>query len=632
MKVMGKILLQKSSFEEIVLGNTALVRAMVESGVRVVTTYPGSPTPEIAAAILSIPQDKRPFYFEYSTNEKVATEVALGASVNGHLSCVFFKSVGLNVAADSFVQLGHMELVGGMVIVLGDDPGANSSQNEQDNRHYAHMTYTPLFEPSTPGEAYNMFMEATRLSMERKMPIIVRMTTHVCHAKQKVSFSHWCEEPHDRAPRFDPANGPYIPLAKQALKMKRKAIAKVMDFREYAETCPMNTLDENGNRNKGIITAGLPYLSVLDIVEDLKEKPDILKLGLVYPLPREKIARFLRDHSEVLVVEELDDLLEKEVKSIAFDECINVGIKGKITDEDRVGEYTPDKVAPIIHKVWPDLGISFGTVPEGPLSPRPPQMCPGCGHRSAFHAIKEALSDSDITVADIGCHTLGFLPPYNMGQVLLCMGHSTGTASGLSLFNSERKVVAFIGDSTLFHAGIPGIINALFNKHNVTLVIMENGTTAMTGHQNHPGSGANAREKVDAISIDHMLEGLGVKSVRRVDTYSQGKLKGMIEKAVEEDGFSVVIASHPCMLKFTREQRRKSDFKPVSVEIDQDKCTLARTCIAEFACPSFQRGEDGTIRVNPELCIGDASCVQTCPERAICVKRSFASKEEGDPE
>jgi indolepyruvate ferredoxin oxidoreductase alpha subunit len=628
MRSIGQILLQRDPFEEIVIGNTAVVRAMMESGVRVVTTYPGSPTPEIASAVLSIPEKERPFYFEYSTNEKVATEVAFGASVNGHLSCVFFKSVGLNVAADSFVQLGHMELTGGMVIVLGDDPGANSSQNEQDNRHYAHMSFTPLFEPATPREAYEMFLEAAEVSREKHMPVILRMTTHVCHAKQKVPFSSWSPALGDDTPRFDPARGPYIPIARAALDMKRKALAKLRNMEQYSEQCRFHLESRNPHTERGIITFGLPYLSVLEALEEVEKVPSVLKLGLVHPLPRERIAAFLKSHAEVLVVEELDPLMETAVKAIAYEEGITTRIKGKTCDEDRVGEYTPDKVASILARVWPDLGIPVETVEDSPLSPRPPQMCPGCGHRSAFHAIKQALSDSDITVADIGCHTLGFLPPYNMGQVLLSMGHSTGTASGLSLFNTDRKVVAFIGDSTLFHAGIPGIINALFNRHNVTLVIMENGTTAMTGHQNHPGSGANAREAVDAISIERMLEGLGVEDVRRVDTYSQGKLKQILREAVDKEGFSVVIASHPCMLKFTREQRRKPDYVQKAVKIDQDKCTLAQVCISEFGCPSFQRGEDGRIRVNPELCIGDGSCIQTCPSRAIGLDKPSSEEKE----
>ena len=631
MKSLGKTLLGKDPFEEIVIGNTALVRAMIESNVRVATTYPGSPTPEIASAILSIPAEERPFYFEYSTNEKVATEVAFGASINGHLSCVFFKSVGLNVAADSFVQLGLMELPGGMVIALGDDPGANSSQNEQDNRHYTRLSCIPAFEPADPQEAYEMFIEGASVSVLRKMPVIIRMTTHVCHAKQKVSFGGWEPVPLDRTPRFDPQRGPYVPIAGDALALKRKSLARLEEMRTYSETSPFNRVCDNGNRDRGVITAGLPFLSLLDVLEEAHEKPDILKLGLIHPVPSSLIRHFLETHREVKVLEELDDVLEKEIKAMAYDSRQSTLIHGKRELEDWVGEYTPDKVAQVLNNTWPGLVEGRQSRGKPPLAPRPPQMCPGCGHRSAFHAIRQALRSEDVTVADIGCHTLGYLPPYRMGQVLLSMGHSTGTGSGLSLFNHDRKVVAFIGDSTLFHAGMPGIVNAVFNRHDLTLVVMENGTTAMTGHQDHPGSGANASGPVEALPIEALLEGLGVKSIRRVDTYSQSKLLEALREALDEEGFSVVIATHPCMLKFTREQRRKKGYSPGKVSIDQNKCIRVMECISEFACPSFQRESDGSIYVHPELCIGDASCIQTCPTHAILPDRGkqVAGESEG---
>jgi indolepyruvate ferredoxin oxidoreductase alpha subunit len=267
---------------------------------------------------------------------------------------------------------------------------------------------------------------------------------------------------------------------------------------------------------------------------------------------------------------------------------------------------------------WPDILPKIELEENTPrVSIRPAQLCPGCGHRSAFYAIKKALDKDDITVADIGCHTLGFLPPYEMGQVLLSMGHSVGTASGLSLFNEERKVVAFLGDSTLFHAGLPGIVNALFNNHNVTLVIMENGTTAMTGHQNHPGSGHNFNEVTDKIPIKKMLEGFGVENVREVDAYSQAKLYQMVKESTKEKGFSVIIAKHPCMLKLTREQRRKGTYRDHKVYIDQKVCDHSYVCVEDFACPSFQKDENGDIHVHPDLCIGDGSCIQTCPVTAI---------------
>jgi indolepyruvate ferredoxin oxidoreductase alpha subunit len=617
MKRLGDVLLSRDAVSEIVIGNSALVRAMVESGTQVVTAYPGSPTPEIATAIQSIPEAVRPFYFEFSTNEKVATEVAFGASINGHLSCVFFKSVGLNVAADSFVQLSHMELIGGLVVVIGDDPGANSSQNEQDNRHFARMTYTPLFEPSSAQQAYAMYKEAAELSRSRRMPVLLRLTTHVCHAKEKVSFAAWNPKPVDRTPRFDSANGPYIPIASLVFPMKQRALRKRDEMAVYSESCPFHMELDHGNPHRGIVTAGLPLLSLRDVMGGISNPPDVLSLGMIYPLPRQRIARFLAAHEEVKVLEELDDFIEQEVKAIAYDAGLRTRIIGKQDNSQWMGEYTPTKVAQVMHSLWPDQFPPPRQVDVTEPSVRPPQLCPGCGHRTAFYAVKKALRDTDITVADIGCHTLGFLEPYQMGQSLLSMGHCSGTAAGLSLFNDSRKVVTFIGDSTLFHAGLPGIVNAVFNRHNFTLVVMENGTTAMTGHQNHPASGHNFDQPVEAVSIEGLLQGLGVKSIRRTDAYAVGNLVKLVQQATAEEGLSVIIATHPCMLKYTRDQRRAGKDQDKMVSIDQATCTLAYTCVSEFACPTFQVDAEGRVHTHPDLCIGDASCLQTCGARAI---------------
>jgi indolepyruvate ferredoxin oxidoreductase alpha subunit len=616
MKKMGNMLLRRDAFSEIVMGNTAIVRAMVEAGTRVVSSYPGSPTPEIAAAIQSIAKNERPFYFEFSTNEKVATELAYGAAVNGHLSTVFFKSVGLNVAADTFVQLSLMNIIGGMVVVLGDDPGANSSQNEQDNRHYALMSYTPVLEPADPSEVYRFYLEAAKWSRLRGMPVILRLTTHVCHAKQKVSFAAWEPEIPEDTPRFDPANGPYIPITTLAIEQKRQALVKLGQTRRYAEKGRLDRVVDNGNPDQGVITAGLPFLSLMEVADGAPVRPDILKLAFVHPLPRQTIIDFLAGHREVKVLEELDDVLENQIKAIAFDEKISVAIIGKTSEDEWIGEYTPDKVHQVMSLIWPEMTKPKPMVPISDLAPhRPPQMCPGCGHRSAFHAIKAALSETDITVADIGCHTLGFLPPYEMGQLLMCMGSSTAMASGLRLFNTRRKVVSFMGDSTFFHAAIPGVVNAIFNRHPITMILMENGTTAMTGHQDHAASGRNFNDVTDKIPIRQVLEGLGVKHIFEVDTYQQAKLAEQVTAAVAVDEFSVVIARHPCMLKFTREQRKGVALR--SVGIDQQVCERIHACIAEFGCPTFTRDREGAVSINTDLCIGDGSCIQTCPSNAI---------------
>ncbi len=400
--------------------------------------------------------------------------------------------------------------------------------------------------------------------------------------------------------------------------MKEKALNQLKEIVRWVDRRGLNQVDNNGSK-RGVITSGLVYLSLLEVLEGATEKPDILKLALVYPIAEETILRFLETHDEVKVLEELDTELEKSIKALAFDNKLSTEIHGKKNTYDWIGEYTPDKVRGIINQTWPGMLKESEPLPvsDQDIPLRVAQMCPGCGHRSAFHAIGAALTDDTITVADIGCHTLGFQEPYNLGEVLLCMGASPGIGSGLSLFNEERKVVAFIGDSTLFHAGLPGIINSIFNNHNITLVVMENGTTAMTGHQDHPGSGKNFNDVTEPIPLRQLLEGFGIKSIRETDTYKQQELQRFIEEAVEEVGLSVLIAKHPCMLLFAKKQRRAQNFIPHHVHIDQKICERIYSCVEEFGCPSFIRNTDGSITVNNELCIGDGSCIQTCPTKAI---------------
>jgi indolepyruvate ferredoxin oxidoreductase alpha subunit len=384
-----------------------------------------------------------------------------------------------------------------------------------------------------------------------------------------------------------------------------------------------------GSAKRGIIVAGTARLSLSDCLSGVVDPPAVLELGTIHPLPRRLVATFLAAHEEVKILEELDAVLEGDIKSIACDQGIRTRIIGKVSPEEWLGEYLPDKVREILHATWPGLVEAPKTIApifgRETVPARPAQLCPGCGHRSAFFAIKKALAKEDITVADIGCHTLGYLEPYHMGRVLLSMGHSTSTASGLSIFDTRRRVVCFIGDSTFFHAGMPGIVNAVYNSHNVTLIVMENGTTAMTGHQDHPGAGRNFNGEVPKIGLRAALEGLGVTNIREIDAYKQAELTGLVKAAIDEPGFKVVIAKHPCMLKFTREARRRPGWKPRRVKIDQGSCSLARVCLENFACPSFQVSEDGRVEVHPDLCIGDGSCKQTCPSGAIVESISTAT-------
>ena len=616
MRSLAEMMTEKEGFSELVMGNHALARAMAEAGTAVVTSYPGSPTPEIAEALLAPAEKDRPCHFEFAVNEKVALEFAAGASLNGHPSAVFFKSVGLNVAADSMVQLALMELLGGMVVILGDDPGANSSQNEQDTRWFARMAYLPVFEPASPAEVYVMYRAAAALALERRAPVILRLTTHVCHARETVKFGDLPAR-HDWTPRFDVKNGPYVPITTSVFPLKKKALEKLASWAEAGEKSPLNAVykaSAPGRRRLGAISAGLPALCLLETLRNSGAPVDLLKLGLTYPLPEKLVTDFLSSHDEVYIFEELDRVMETEIKALAYDKGLACRLHARRGNAALMGEMTPERARAALADVWPEpFPAPERRVFEAP-APRLPQMCPGCGHRSAFHAIKKALPPGAITVGDIGCHSLGFLPPYNMGEVLFSMGHSVSTASGLALNNGLRKVVAFVGDSTFFHAGLPGLANAAWRDSDVTLVLLDNGTTAMTGHQPRPGNG----EIGERLNLADILTSLGVKFLRECDAYDQAKLAAHLKEAMDHKGLAVVIARHPCMLKFMRERRRANPgLKPQHVAVDQAKCARHYTCAADFACPSFIRHADGSVTVNPELCIGDGSCIQTCPAAAI---------------
>ena len=622
---LAELMTRKEAGGALVMGNHALARAMAEAGTAVITSYPGSPTPEIAEALLAPAEKDSPCHFEFAVNEKVALEMAAGASLNGHPSAVFFKSVGLNVAADSLIQLALMELPGGMVVILGDDPGANSSQNEQDNRWFARMAYIPVFEPASPAEVYVMYKEAAALARERRAPVFLRLTTHVCHARETVKFGA-LPPPPDWTPRFDAANGPYVPITVSVFPLKKKALEKLDAWAAYGEKSVLNSVFKSpaaGEKRLGIIAAGLPALCALEAVRSAGAPVDLLKLGLTYPLPEKLTAEFLHAHDEVYILEELDRVSETEIKALAYDRGIGCRLHSRRGNADLMGEMTPERARGFLAAAWPALFPAPEKRAYTLPAPRFPQMCPGCGHRSAFHAVKLSLPPGAVTVGDIGCHSMGYLPPYEMGEILFSMGHSVSTGMGLALNNSSRKIVAFVGDSTFFHAGMPGLVNAAWRDSDLTLVLMDNGTTAMTGHQPRPGNG----EIGGRLSLFGILEKLGVGFLRECDAYDQPKLIDHMKAAMDHKGFAVVIARHPCMLKFMRERRRNSPgLKVQQVNVAQGSCARHYVCAAEFACPSFIRHEDGHVTVNTELCIGDGSCMQTCPSQAIGRKSGIENR------
>jgi indolepyruvate ferredoxin oxidoreductase, alpha subunit len=565
MNFLANQLLTPGSWTGLMMGDYAIARAILECGVSVITSYPGSPVPEIGQALELIPRDRRKFYFEFSSNEKVASEIAFGASINGHLSTVFFKSVGLNVASDALFQVALLNVIGGMVVVLGDDPGANSSQNEQDNRHYARLMYIPMLEPASPSEAYAMFKSAAQLSQKIQRPVFLRLTTHICHAHEVIEFQSLPSSYKNLSPQFNPANGPYFPLTQESIRMKLETIAKI---KTLSENLLENTLYTGNIKDKGIISAGMPALAIREILEQSGQKPDLLKLGMTYPIPEKLILDFLNSHEEVLIIEELDRIIEREIKVLAWEQGISSKIYSK-EDPFIVGEIGLSESLTILSQTWPD--IFQNTEPEKDedslsLPVRSAQLCPGCGHRSALYAIKQALTEeaAQFTVAGIGCHLMSAYKPYELGKVLLCMGHSPSTATGLSLFNPKHKVVAFLGDSTFFHTGMPAIVNAATYNHNITVIIMDNFITAMTGHQSNAGSGGITTvfgKIAPKISIMKVLESLNIGFLRNIEAYSQQKLTEAVRESLEYKGFAVIIAKHPCMLNFTRQKRKQEYLK-----------------------------------------------------------------------
>lgn len=609
-----------------VMGNYAFVRGMIESGVQVATCYPGSPTAEMANALLSI-SERAGIYFEISTNEKVALEIAATSAIVGRPSACWMKSVGLNVASDTAVQLAYLTMPGGLVVILGDDPGHLSSQNEQDNRYYARIGYLPLLEPATPQEAKDFFRLAMSVSRKYSAPVFIRTTTRTCHQTGSVTLDaidttavtpKWDNETMQR-------DGGYIPLPGTFPPLKRKALQNLEKIRIELDNHIINKVIRVGDDTPviRIITYGHTFQSTVSALEFLGVSAEILKLGMTHPLPREVVSDFIGSSQKVYVFEELDPVIENEVKLLCFNQGINSRVIGKSGQPDElelmIGEYDPTRMVRIISS---HLGIESGLdfqEPTIPVPVRSPQLCPGCGHRTAFFAASKAIGKGKeaFSMADIGCYSLGFLPPYRLGNLLYCMGSGAPAASAMSKAFPDEPVLSFVGDSTFFHAAMPGIVNAVYNKHRQVIMVMDNGITAMTGHQPNPNSGYGATGEAPKIPIDDVLRAFGVRFVERVPSYEASKVEDALKRAFEfahspEGGVAVVIQDEPCALRRSRIDKRAGRL-PNPLMIDHDICKNIQNCLKKFACPAIERAYEGKVQINTDLCIGCASCVQTCP-------------------
>jgi len=558
---MGSALLAKKGERLLLLGNEAIVRGALEAGVGFATTYPGTPASEIGDNFARLARETG-IYFEYSINEKVALEMAAAAAAAGVRSLVSMKHVGLNVAADAFMSTVYVGTRAGFVVVTADDPGMHSSQNEQDNRYYAHISGAPLLEPADPREAYEMAKAAFALSEEVELPVLLRTTTRVSHTRAAVEVGE-LPPPEARNTRgfFEKDPQRFVIVPAVARRLHKLLLERLKKAEELAEESEFNFVEGEGTE-LGIVTSGVSYTYVHDAVEELgvQDRVRVAKLGLSHPLPRRLLARFLGQVERVLVVEELEPILETQVRGLAQELKLDVEIRGKGTGGlSRLYEYDPDRVrsalAEVLNLDWEPPEPVRLTQDE--LPPRPPVLCPGCPHRATYYALKLALGEEEhkktIYTSDIGCYTLGLLPPLEMADYLLCMGSSVGTAGGFARATRQgQRVVAFIGDSTFYHAGIPALINAVHNQHRFLLVILDNRTTAMTGHQPHPGLELSALGPAPAVSLERLIEGCGVdpERVHVIDPMDLQRAVEIFKRALREseEGVAVVISRHPCAL------------------------------------------------------------------------------------
>jgi indolepyruvate ferredoxin oxidoreductase alpha subunit len=561
-------------------------------------------------------------YFEYCTNEKIAMEVAAAAANSGVRSMCVMKHVGVNVAADALMTLAYVGVKGGMVILSADDPFMFSSQNEQDNRYYAKLSGLPMLEPSSVAEAKNMVADAFDLSEKLQEPVLFRTTTRINHSTGVVTLGNIRERVTKGNFIKDPINLVVVPAVARNLHVK---LLKNFDTaRELAEKSDYNFITGSGNR--GIICNGVSYSYVRDGLKDLKMENEIkvLRMGFSHPLPPTLIKKFLKGCEKVLIVEEGEPYMEEAVKAFAQEEGLVLPINGKTKDLfSRLYEYNPAQVKQCIARYFdlpytPPQTVDFSDVPEVPQ--RPPTLCAGCSHRATYLEVKRATEGMDtIFPSDIGCYTLGLLPPLSAADFLICMGSSVGTAGGFSKVD-DKKVIAFIGDSTFFHSGIPGLINAVYNSHNFTLVILDNGTTAMTGHQPNPGVDMTQlnMEGYGRVSIEAVVKAIGVDHVTTIKPYKVKKSIGAIKEAINHKGVSVIISEEICALYANALKLPKR--KPFHVSA---KCQNHKDCISSLACPAFYIWND-RVKIDANLCTGCAVCAQICPENAILPVKASA--------
>lgn len=586
------------------MGNEAIALGAVKAGVRVVAGYPGTPSTEVIETLI---HEKNPnVNVQWSTNEKVALEVAAGTAYAGARSMATMKQVGLNVAADPLMSLAYIGVKGGMVVVVADDPGPWSSQTEQDTRGFARHANLPVFDPSSPEEAFEMVQTAFELSEEFCLPVLLRPTTRVCHASASVEIDSKPLDSSSNIAGFEKRPEwcifPALSYKKHGeLEIKQKALSDKFSGMKF------NRIDRGGR--KGVAVSGVSYLYAKEVIEEFHLEVTLFKVGTPYPMPEKMAEEFLSRVESVLVIEELDPILEEQLLLLSAGRA---PIFGKRTGHMPCnGEYGYELVKKALFAY---LGIAekTNTAPELPEMPkRPPVLCAGCPHRASFYEAKAATKGLKkvIYCGDIGCYTLGNAAPLNMTDTCLCMGAGITIAQGLALAEPETKCMAFVGDSTFFHTGISGVINAVYQNIDITVVVLDNHTTAMTGHQPHPGTGMTAMgAPAKALDIETMLRACGVEEIYTVNPFDYETSVEAFKKAVAFRGPSAVIAKAPCIAHIKR---------LTTVHRVNGSCIGCLKCIKQVGCPAMTPDAKGRAVINESLCTDCSLCSNVCPVGAI---------------
>ncbi len=606
----------------LLMGNEAIARGALEASVSVAAGYPGTPATEIIESLFTISESWPEIYVEWSTNEKVAFEVAYAASMCDVRGIAVMKHVGLNVALDSVMTAGYSGARGGLVLVSADDPNCYSSQNEQDNRFLARHALIPVFEPSDVQEAKDMTKFAFDFSEEYKTLVMIRTTTRLSHSRGNVIFGNinkdWKKGEFD----FDIARWTFLPNIARTLR--KEQLKRFKEIEEITNNLPFNWLKINNGSKLGIISSGISNAFVEDYLKalNLADEVSLLKIGITHPPPRKLIIDLLSNVEKVLIVEELEPFIELYVNAISNEINRKIQVFGKDL-VPRFSEITPDRVLNALAKF---TGKSLPAFSENQTEeeicvvapPRPPVLCPGCGHSAFFYALKVAISKisqkPSILSGDIGCYTLGYFKPLEAIHTAICMGGSIGLANGFSKV-TDAPVFAIIGDSTFFHAGIPALINAVFNNSKIIVTVLDNYTTAMTGLQVDPGTGKNLTGTTQRILIEEVAKGVGVKFVRVVDPYELGVMIETIKEAFQHDGPSLIVARHLCSLLEVREKRKRGE-KIIPYQVMEEKCTSCHLCVSNYSCPALSVNEEKIV-IDEMLCTGCGVCAKICPESAI---------------